>query len=141
LRVVKDRPAASLRGVVEVRVKGSSSSSPSSSSSSTWRVKWLRVELEKIETVPQVAGHGGKKFSDYVELIGEKPEELIGSAGRRTSTDVVEVGLGRKQTSTGGKFRPRSTMGRGDDDEGWEMLKDGESSNGVRETFREEPRG
>lgn len=70
------RAAAHLSGTVEVR--------PGNKAGGT-KAKWLRVELEKIETIPaqQPAGTAGGKVKEvktqarFVELIGNGPGELL----------------------------------------------------------------
>lgn len=129
LPTLTNRPAASLNGIVEVHA----------ASSTAYRVKWLRVELEKIETVPQPVHHGGKagasggkKFAEYIELIGEKPEELLGRAGVDIGTGIRGGLSANRKPSGGGRLRP--LLGKKDDkfEDGWEILRSGERTGWFR---------
>ncbi|KAM0748274.1 hypothetical protein T439DRAFT_77612 [Meredithblackwellia eburnea MCA 4105] len=97
------RPQAHLSGTVDVRT---------STKGGGTKARWLRVELEKIETVPSQAlppANGGKSggkeaktSARFVELIGNGP----GTLWQATEDDVTS----RK----GGKSK--------DDEEGWDFI-------------------
>lgn len=102
------RPAACLTGTVEVKLPAQQKG--------VVKALYLRVELEKIETLPQTSTvSAGQKYETskemkFVELIGAGPEELLDGGEKLART--------KSKKSKAKKVE--------DDDDGWEVLKEGE---------------
>ncbi|KAK4048948.1 hypothetical protein OIV83_004504 [Microbotryomycetes sp. JL201] len=101
------RTAATLSGIVEVKY-------PRDSDSTSFKAKWLRVELEKIEVVPKRTALDDEDEDDmidetrFVELIGMRPE-AVWEAKHVASNTSSKKGL----------------FGKNRDDADWQIIPEG----------------
>lgn len=150
---VVHRPAACLSGTVEVRL-------PVTKGGGGVKARWLRVELEKIESVPSPSGASGqdegkKREAKYVELIGSGPgtlweagkgkEGMIKGGEEEAAQEVVKESprKGRFKSIVGKKGSGPSRAEEEEEEDGWEAIPEVSRPNerGNAELIRRTNRG